>query len=187
MMKLPGVKARGLSAANPSDGREFGGAIFTTLALLILVRMAYIGVYEPRNITRPAYILEGLVIAHPPGGAPLPPESLPNWAVVLPVADIAAGKRLSQQCIGCHDLSAAMRNVFGPPLHGVIGRPRGSLPGFDYSEAMRAEHQPWTLDALFSFLRDPQLYVPGTKMGFAGLPDARQRIDVIAYLRESGG
>jgi cytochrome c len=79
-----------------------------------------------------------------------------------------------------------MREVFGPPLHGLMGRPRASFLGFVYSEAMRAERAPWTADALFEFLRDPQLSVPGTRMGFGGLPDAQQRIDLIAYLRSSG-
>ncbi len=169
-----------------SESRTFGAAILGMIAFLLLVRLAYIGIYEPRNLARPGYILEGLVMAYPPGGAPLPAEPPPNWAAVLPAADIEAGRRLSQQCVGCHDLSAAMQNVFGPALHGVIGRPRGSLPGFVYSPAMRAGHRPWTLDALFEFLRDPQLDVPGTAMSFAGLPDAQQRIDLIAYLRASG-
>jgi cytochrome c len=80
-----------------------------------------------------------------------------------------------------------MRNGIGPALHGVIGRPRASVPGFAYSSAMRAEQAPWTLDALFQYLRDPQLDMPGTSMSFAGLADAQQRIDLIAYLRASGG
>ena len=158
-------------------------AILGTLAVLIAIRFVYVAIFEPRNLTRPLYILEGLVVATPPGGAPLPREPTPDWAAVLPRADLDTGSMLSRQCIGCHDLSAAMKTIYGPALHGVIGRPRGSLPGFDYSPAMRAERSPWTLDELFEFLRNPQLYVPGTKMSFAGLPDAQQRIDLIAYLR----
>jgi cytochrome c len=171
---------------HPSDGRSFGGAILATLGLLLVVRLAYIGIYEPRNLTRPAYILKGLVMLHPSGGAPLPAEPLPRWDRVLPEADLQAGRRLSRQCIGCHDLSPAMQNGVGPALRGVVGRPRASVAGFAYSAPMRAEHSPWTPDALFEFLRDPQLAVPGTRMGTVGFPDAQQRIDLIAYLRAGG-
>jgi hypothetical protein len=62
----------------PSRGRKFGGAILGTLAFLVLVRIVYIGLYEPRNLTRPGYILMGLVTAYPTGGVPLPREPLPN-------------------------------------------------------------------------------------------------------------
>ncbi len=177
----------GRSAVDFSSDRKIGGAVLGVLVFLLLVRVAYIGIYEPRNLTRPGYILEGLVSANPSGGAPLPVERLPNWATILPTADIQAGQRLSQQCIGCHDLSTARANGIGPALYGVIGRRSASLSGFAYSPAMRAAHRTWTLDALFTFLRNPQLDVPGTKMSFAGLPDAQQRIDLIAYLRSNGG
>ncbi len=170
---------------HPSELRKYGGTVLATLAVLILIRFAYVAIFEPRNLTRPVYILEGLVVATPPGGAPLPPEPLPDWSAVLPRANLEDGSMLSRQCIGCHDLSAAMKTVFGPALHGVIGRARASVPGYDYSTAMRANRTPWTLDALFEYLRNPQLYVPGTKMSFAGLPDAQQRIELLAYLRSS--
>lgn len=170
-----------------TEGRKISVAILATLTLLVLVRVTYVAIYEPRNLTRPAYILRGLIMAHPPGGAPLPKEPLPNWAAALRSANVTAGQRLSRQCVGCHDFSTAMKSGFGPALHGVIGRPRGSLPGFAYSAAMRAGRAPWTLDSLFEFLRDPQLYVSGTKMSFAGLPNAQQRIDLLAYLRSTTG
>jgi cytochrome c len=169
-----------------SGGGKIGTAILATLGFLVLVRVTYVAAYEPRNLTRPVYILKGLVMENPPGGAPLPSEPLPDWVAALPAADLAAGQRLSRQCIGCHDLSPSMKTVLGPGLHGVVGRPRASVPGFAYSTAMRAGQAPWTPDALFQFLRNPQLYVSGTKMSFAGLPDRQQRIDLIAYLRANG-
>ena len=48
---------------------------------------------------------------------------------------------------------------------------------------MKAKGGNWTFDELFSFLKQPQAYVPGTKMTFAGLRSAQDRIDLIAYLR----
>jgi len=165
------------------NGKNLGVAMLAVLLIMLLIRVAYIAVYEPRNLVRPGYILKGLVMAHPPGAAPLPAETLPNWPVLLADADIGAGRSLSQQCLACHDLSPAATNQIGPPLFGVVNRARASRPGFVYSAAMRGRHDPWTPDTLFTFLRDPQLYVPGTRMGFAGILDVRQRIDLIAYLQ----
>jgi cytochrome c len=61
--------------------------------------------------------------------------------------------------------------------------PKASHPGFDYSAAMKAKGGNWTYAELFAFLRQPAAFVPGTKMSFAGLPRAQERLNVIAFLR----
>ena len=106
---------------------------------------------------------------------------MPDWGTVLPNADVAAGKTISAKCEQCHDLSKGGPNKIGPNLYGVVDRPRASHPGFDYSGAMKAKNDPWTYDELFKYLKSPQRYVPGTKMTFAGLPRAQDRINLIAY------
>jgi cytochrome c len=110
--------------------------------------------------------------------APRPPA----WSAVLPKADLQDGRRESVQCMQCHDLTADKSNRFGPPLWGIVGRPRATAPAYRYSEAMRASHAPWTLDRLDAYLKAPQAYVPGTPMSFPGIRDARRRANLIAYL-----
>ena len=61
--------------------------------------------------------------------------------------------------------------ILGPPLYGVVGRPRASIAGFQYSDAMKAKGGTWTPQDIFIFIKDPQAFVPGTKMTFAGEPD----------------
>ncbi len=56
------------------------------------------------------------------------------------------------------------------------------VPGFNYSAALKAMNGTWTFDALNKWLTDPRADVPGTAMTFAGLPNEKQRADVIAYL-----
>ena len=157
--------------------------VAAVLLFMLLVRIVYIAVEEPRNLSRPGYIVMGLVMPHPPGAAPLPAEAQPDWTAALMKADRVAGASLSQQCAGCHDLSATATNQIGPPLYGILGRARATNPGFNYSGAMLSQHDPWTAPALFAFLRDPQLSVPGTRMSSSGIPDAQQRINLIAYLQ----
>jgi cytochrome c len=48
---------------------------------------------------------------------------------------------------------------------------------------MTSSHAPWTFEELFKYLKSPQAVVPGTKMSFAGLPSAQDRINLIAWLR----
>ena len=48
---------------------------------------------------------------------------------------------------------------------------------------MKAKGGTWTYDELFKFIKSPGAYVPGTKMSFAGLRSAQDRINLIAFLR----
>jgi len=82
------------------------------------------------------------------------------------------------------------RNGVGPNLHGLFGRPAGSLEGFRYSAPMRAKGEGglvWSAETLAPYLENPREVVPGTSMAFAGLRQEAQRNDVIAYLRQATG
>ena len=96
----------------------------------------------------------------------------------------AHGKELYAQCGACHKLQ---ENFTGPKHCGVIGRPAGTAPGFEYSEAMKASGIVWDARKLDEFLTSPIAYVSGTKMGFAGFESATDRADVIAYLIQANG
>jgi cytochrome c len=164
------------------DNKKFAGAVLGILILLLCVRLVFVAVHEPRNLSRPAYILKGLVMAHPPGAAPLPAEPAPGWNSVLRTADIAAGKALSGRCVGCHDLTSANTNKIGPGLYDIVGRPLAARPGFNYSSALSSKGGSWTPSDLFEFLREPQIYLPGTRMSASGIENPQDRINLIAYL-----
>jgi cytochrome c len=89
------------------------------------------------------------------------------------------GKELYAQCQACHKLT---ENFVGPHHCGLLGRAAGSVPDFEYSEAMKASGITWTPKTLDEFLTSPIAYVSGTKMGFAGFDVASDRADVIAWL-----
>ena len=98
--------------------------------------------------------------------------------------DPAKGQQVYQsQCAACHSTSPGVA-LFGPSLADVYGKPAASVKGYAYSPALTNAHLTWTADALDKFLTAPQTDVPGTKMPFAGLSDAAQRADVIAYLAQ---
>ena len=93
--------------------------------------------------------------------------------------DAAAGRRSYAKCTGCHSPD---RNRTGPRHCGLFGRISGTLPGYDYSEAMRKAAILWDAGTLDRFLAAPMTVVPGTTMGFAGVADARERRNLVAYL-----
>jgi cytochrome c len=78
----------------------------------------------------------------------------------------------------------------GPNLSGVVGRAVASAPDFDYSDALEAlrarGYDTWTRAALDAFLRSPEELVPGTTMTFVGMPDPRERAELIAWLARTG-
>ena len=73
----------------------------------------------------------------------------------------------------------------GPSLKGIVGRKSGSFPGFNYSPAMKGKNVTWNPATLDTYLTAPMKFVPGTRMAFAGLPNAQDRADVIAYLNQA--
>jgi len=74
-------------------------------------------------------------------------------------------------------------NRVGPNLYGVVNEAKGAgRGGFNFSAAMKSKGGNWTFDDLNKFLTNPKAFVPGTAMGFAGIPKDSERADVIAYL-----
>jgi cytochrome c len=106
-------------------------------------------------------------------------------AVRLQTADVAAGKEIANKCLACHTLDKGQPAKIGPNLYGVVGGPAAHMEGFKYSKAMEDRHAAggtWMFADLDTFLTSPKAFVPGTAMGFAGLPKPQDRANVIAYL-----
>lgn len=96
--------------------------------------------------------------------------------------DSASGKAIFQHiCQNCHSTEIGINKV-GPSLWSVVGRKPATVPDYSYSEAMKANRSAWTVAALDAYLADPRGDVHGVKMFFKGLPEPRDRADVIAYL-----
>ena len=67
-------------------------------------------------------------------------------------------------------------------LKGVIGRKAGSLEDYRYSAAMKRSDVTWDATTLDKYVTDPQAFIPGNRMAFAGIGDKAERDDLIAYL-----
>ena len=97
--------------------------------------------------------------------------------------DPAVGKAIFQRiCQNCHSNEIGVNKV-GPSLWNVVGRQAGTVPDFEYSNAMKSNKAVWNTSSLDAYLADPRGDVHGVKMFFRGLPEAKDRGDVIAYLQ----
>jgi cytochrome c len=162
------------------------GAVLGTAIFIFVVRVVAENIYEPEKPAKPGYVVEGVVETPAGGGAAAPvAETMPDWGTELAKADVAAGKATSAKCEACHDLSAGKAIKIGPPLFGVVDRARAAIAGFSYSGAMKGKPGNWTYDELFQFIKSPQAHIPGTKMSFAGISKASDRINLIAFLRSN--
>jgi cytochrome c len=100
----------------------------------------------------------------------------------LAAGDAAAGEAIFKaKCSICHT-NVEGKNKIGPSLWAVVGRKAGSLPGYNYSDAMKNANRTWDATTLDAYLTNPRQNIPGVKMLFVGLPNADDRANVIAYL-----
>jgi cytochrome c len=162
------------------------GSLVAAVLFVVAVHIASQAIYYAPPPAKAAYVVPGVEAkaeAAAPAAAAPAAEAAPDFAAAIPMADAMAGATIAERCAACHDWSKGGPNKIGPNLYGVVGRPKASHPGFEYSAAMKAKGGNWSYAELFNFLRQPPAFVPGTKMAFAGLPRASDRLNVIAFLR----
>jgi len=161
------------------------GAVLGTLLLVMSLGIIASAIYAPPEAEKPGFVIEVAEEAAP-GGAPAPVAQDPPIAMLLQTASVEAGEVVAKKCAACHNFVEGAGAKVGPDLYGIVGRPIGEAQGFKYSAAMQKAHEAgedWTYDHLYHFLKKPSADMPGTAMGFAGLPKPEDRANLIAYLR----
>jgi cytochrome c len=157
------------------------GAVLGTCLALLALNIGASALFAPHTPEKPGYQIAvqepaagGKEAAKAPAEEPLP--------VRLASADVGRGENAAKKCQACHTFGKGEPNRVGPNLWGVVGRPKASSAGFNYSAAMKSQKGNWTLDDLDRYLENPKAMVPGTNMTFAGIPRGKERADLIAYL-----
>ncbi len=98
-------------------------------------------------------------------------------------ANLEKGEAQMKKCSTCHTVAQGGPNRVGPNLYEVLGRKKGAVSGFAYSDSLIEHGGDWDYEALFKFLYKPKQYIKGTKMGFAGVRKHEDIADIVAYLR----
>ena len=142
-----------------------GGGAFAALAALGVAALS-----------QPARAPATIVVATAPAGVS-----------AAGAGDADHGEAVFRTCSACHTIGRGGADVDGPNLYGVVGaRIAGRRPRYGYTQALRDLGGVWTGPRLDAWLTNPAAYAPGTAMHFAGLPDPRDRADVIAFLTTQG-
>lgn len=157
-----------------TTGTGIAIGLVVLLAAVLISRTLY---HEKRLVKR------GFEIALKVPGAPEPKIEKIDFATLMANADVAAGAKVFKKCASCHSEKQGGGNKVGPNLFGIVGRKVGTAAGFSYSPAITSKGGNWTVENLDKWLAKPKDYIPGTKMGFAGLKKDKDRANVIAYLK----
>ena len=161
------------------------GSILTALIIAMVSGILASMLVRPKELAKPVFMVAGGEAAAP-AAAPAPEAAkLAPITPLLAKADPKKGEQLTTVCKACHTFTKGGPNRIGPNLWDVVGGPiaqdRG---GYSFDSALLAHKaEKWTPELLNEWLDNPQHFAPGTKMTFAGFPQATNRADVIAYLQ----
>ena len=106
-----------------------------------------------------------------------------DFLTLVGSSDPKEGQAAAQVCQACHNVTKGSGTLVGPTLWNVVARKKGSVAGFEYSDALKAKGGDWSVNDLNAWLTNPQAYIPGTIMGYPGEEDAKKRAAIVAYLR----
>jgi cytochrome c len=156
------------------------GAVLGTCLCLLSLNIAANALFTVHQPEKPGFeiAVQEQESAKPGEQAPAE-EPLP---VRFASADVGRGENSSKKCAACHTFGKGEPNRVGPNLWDVVGRPKASEAGFNYSAAMKSQKGNWTPEDLDVYLTNPRGMVPGTNMTFAGIPRGKERADLITFL-----
>jgi cytochrome c len=98
------------------------------------------------------------------------------------------GAEIFRACVACHTLGAEQANRAGPTLAGIFGRRIATLPGYNFSEALKRLDIVWTPETVSRLFEiGPAAYTPGTKMPEQRIGSEQDRAALVKFLERTTG
>ena len=158
------------------------GAILGTLLFVMGIGFLAEAIYEPAHGAGPGFDLPAPA-AEDTTDTGAAPVAVADIGTLLAAADPKTGEGAAKKCQACHDFTKGGPNKTGPNLYGIVGEKIADVPGFAFSDALKAHSsETWDYEKLNQWLISPKAYAPGTKMTYAGDKDDKDRANIIAYL-----
>jgi cytochrome c len=96
------------------------------------------------------------------------------------------GAEIFRACVACHTLGAEQANRAGPTLAGIFGRKIATLPGYNFSEALKRLDIVWTRETVSRLFEvGPAIYTPGTKMPEQRIGSEQDRAALVQFLERA--
>src|SRR4051812_28419982 len=96
------------------------------------------------------------------------------------------GAEVFRACVACHTLGADQANRAGPTLSRIFGRRIASLPGYNFSEALKRLDIVWTPETVAKLFEvGPAAYTPGTKMPEQRIGSEQDRAALVQFLERT--
>jgi cytochrome c len=96
------------------------------------------------------------------------------------------GAEVFRACVACHTLHEDEGARAGPTLAGIFGRKIATLPGYNFSAALRGLDIVWTPQTVAKLFEvGPMAYIPGTKMPEQLIGSAADRAALVAFLERT--
>jgi cytochrome c len=96
------------------------------------------------------------------------------------------GADVFRACVACHTLGADQANRAGPTLAGIFGRRIATLPGYNFSEALKRLDIVWTPETVAKLFEiGPASYTPGTKMPEQRIGSEQDRAALVQFLERA--
>ena len=158
-------------------------AVLLTALIVIGINKFADTVFQVEKPKQSAYKVEGVELASSARKTTEVKEVVQHdIKEILALGDVTHGEKVFKKCSACHIIAKGGKNLIGPALYGVVGRPVASVDGYAYSKALIAHGKNWSYEELNGFLLKPKSYLKGTKMAYAGLRKDKDRASVILYL-----
>jgi cytochrome c len=96
------------------------------------------------------------------------------------------GAEVFRACVACHTLSPDEGNRAGPTLAGIFGRHIATLPGYNFSAALKKLDIVWTPETVAKLFEvGPAAYTPGTKMPEQTIGSPDERAALVRFLEKA--